>query len=903
MTKPVGLLVCMLCLLAAAELRAETGATDVDYVRDIKPILQARCYSCHGALKQEGGLRLDAAPLIAKGGDTGPAIVAGKIDESRLIAAVLGTGETERMPLEGQPLDEKEIAKLKVWVERGAKAPDEPTPEPPSEHWSFQPPVRPAVPAVRDAAWVRNPIDAFIAAEHEKRGLQPLPPTDKNLLLRRVYIDLIGLPPTRAELDAFLADASPDAYENVVDRLLASPQYGERWARHWMDVWRYSDWDGYGAEIRESQPHIWRWRDWIIESLNADKGYDRMLLEMLAGDELAPDDPQTLRATGYLVRNWYKFNRNVWLENTVEHTGKALLGLTFNCAKCHDHMYDPISQREHYQMRAFFESYDVRTDRLPGQADVKADGLVRVFDGKAADPTFLFVRGNEAQPDKEHPLTPAIPAVFGGDLKVEPVPLPVQAHYPGSRSFVHAEAVAQAQAEVEKAQQKLAVANQAIEAAKPVGAPDLWLQLNRTAAEKGVAVAQATLASVQARVAADNANYSTPPAANAKELSVAAGAAERKLAVLSAEHGALQAEGAALQARLAAAAGDEAAKNKAAEADKKLAEAKKALETAQAAIAQPNENYTRFSDVYPATSTGRRLALARWIADRNNPLTARVAINHIWLRHFGSPLVPTVFDFGLNGKRPTHPELLDWLAVELMESGWQMKALHRMIVTSNAYRMQSSSRSADDANRKIDPENLFLWRMNARRMEAEAVRDSTLHLAGKLDLTMFGADIDQNQGLKVPRRSIYFRTSKEKRMTFLTLFDSASVVECYRRNESVVPQQALAMVNSSLALEQSRTLAAALSAEIGMEATPEKLSAFVTTAFRHVLCRPASAEEVQECVTFLTEQAQRLAQPSSLTPFAAGDAAAVAPASDPHQRARENLVHVLLNHNDFVTVR
>ena len=888
-------------LLATQSLGAE--ASDVDYVRDVKPILKARCFSCHGNLKQEGGLRLDATSLISKGGDSGPGIVAGKPGESRLIAAVLGTGDTERMPLEGKPLTDEEIGKLTSWVAAGAKAPDEAIPDPPSKHWAFQPPQRPAVPTVREPNWVRNSIDAFIAAEHEKHGLAPLGPADKNLLLRRVYIDLIGLPPTRAQLEAFLADTSPDAYEKVVDSLLNSPQYGERWARHWMDVWRYSDWDGYGAEIRESKPHIWRWRDWIIESLNTDKGYDHMIVEMLAGDELAPNDPQTLRATGFLVRNWYKFNRNVWLENTVEHTGKAFLAMTFNCAKCHDHMYDPVSQREHYQMRAFFEAYDVRTDRLPGKPDVNVDGLVRAFDGKATDPTFLFVRGNEAQPDKEHPLTAAIPAVFGGSLKIEPVPLPTQAYYPGSQQFVHSEALAQAQAEVERAQGVLKVAKAALEAAKPNGNPDIWLQLNVTAAEKGEDAAQAALASVQARIAADVANYASPPAANAKELSLAAGAAERKLAIITAERDVLQAEGQALRDRLKAAAGDEATKKASAEADKKLAELKKALEAAQAAVSQPNENYTRFSEVYPTTSTGRRLALARWIADRNNPLTARVAINHIWLRHFGSPLVPTVFDFGLNGKPATHPELLNWLAVELMEGGWQMKRIHRLIVTSNTYRMQSSSRSPEDTNHKIDLENVYLWRMNPRRMEAEVVRDSTLHVAGKLDLTMFGPDIDQNQGMKTPRRSVYFRTSKEKRMTFLTLFDSASVVECYRRNESVAPQQALAMINSSLALEQSRVLAASLSAEIGMEPTADKLQQFVQVAFQQILCRAAMPEELAECTTFLGDQAQRLAKATELTAFTTGDAAAVPPASDPQQRARESLVHVLLNHNDFLTVR
>ncbi len=225
----------------------------------------------------------------------------------------------------------------------------------------FEPVERPSVPTVRHAGWLRNPIDAFIATEHEKHGLQPRPEANKATLLRRVYLDLIGLPPTREELHGFLEDPTPDAYEKVVDRLLASPRYGERWGRHWMDIWRYSDWAGYGAEVRDSQKHIWHWRDWIVESLNAVKGYDRMVQEMLAADELAPGDAGAARATGFLVRNWYLFNRNVWLDRIVEHTGKAFLGVTLNCTRCHDHCFDPFTQKEYYAIRAIFEPHNIRT--------------------------------------------------------------------------------------------------------------------------------------------------------------------------------------------------------------------------------------------------------------------------------------------------------------------------------------------------------------------------------------------------------------------------------------------------------------------------------------------------------------------------------------------------------------
>jgi hypothetical protein len=235
------------------------------------------------------------------------------------------------------------------------------------EHWAFRTPQRPAVPQVRHSEWVKNPVDAFVVAEWEKRGLTPAGPADKRLLLRRVYLDLIGLPPTLEDYDAFLSDDSTVAYDRVVERLLASKQYGERWGRHWMDVWRYSDWWGLGAEVRNSQKHIWHWRDWIVESLNGDKGYDQMIREMLAADELYPDDLDRIRATGYLARHYFIFNRNTWLEDTVEHTSKAFLGLTINCCKCHEHKYDPFSQADFYRFRAFFEPYQVRMEIHEGR--------------------------------------------------------------------------------------------------------------------------------------------------------------------------------------------------------------------------------------------------------------------------------------------------------------------------------------------------------------------------------------------------------------------------------------------------------------------------------------------------------------------------------------------------------
>ena len=290
------------------------------------------------------------------GGDSGPAIVPQDVAASLLVQRVSAEDASERMPPLGKPLTPEQIARISAWIAQGALAPTNETPEAdPRDHWAFRLPIRPPTPDVTGIGWVRNPIDAFVAREHTRWGLKPSSPQSDSLLLRRVYLDLIGLPPTRAQLQAFLADRAPDAYERVVDGLLASPQYGQRWGRHWMDVWRYSDWYGRRMvpDVWNSAPQIWRWRDWIVDSLNADKGYDCMLAEMLAADEIAPEDEQAGYATGYLVRNWYALNHNDWMRSNVEHTGKAFLGLTFNCAHCHDHKYDPITQLDYFRLRTF----------------------------------------------------------------------------------------------------------------------------------------------------------------------------------------------------------------------------------------------------------------------------------------------------------------------------------------------------------------------------------------------------------------------------------------------------------------------------------------------------------------------------------------------------------------------
>ncbi|MDA1054682.1 MAG: DUF1553 domain-containing protein [Planctomycetota bacterium] len=1071
--------------LLISALAAEAGA--VDYLRDVKPLLQHKCYACHGALKQQSGLRLDTAASLKRGGESGAAIVSGNPDESLIINVLTGEAGFNMPPAnEGSPLTADEVAIIRQWIAAGANSPEDEQPEAdPREWWSYRSISRPSPPPVTEEEWCRNPIDRFVAASRESHDLSHAGEASKPVWLRRVYIDLIGLPPTRTELQQFLADDSAAAYETVVDDLLSRPQYGERWGRHWMDIWRYSDWYGSRGinEIRYSQRHVWRWRDWIIASLNEDKGYDQMIREMLAADELAGDDTNVLPATGYLGRNWYKFDRNVWMFETVERTGEAFLGLTLRCCRCHDHKFDPISQEEYYRFRAFFEPHDVRTDPISAftgtQKDatlgpVLDDGIALVFDKQPDVKTFRFKRGDNRYPDESQPLSPGVPAALGGDtVNVVPIDLPTGAWYPMLRDGVRETLIEKAQADVMAAEQKLAeeeaalvVAQEHLAVAEKVPAqatdeaqpflhdtfaqsnPDVWETLSGTWAyengrliEKAVTgfativtkanhpsdfkvhlryrplqpgtyrsigfsfdyqdqgnsqdiytstndtsqsvqafhrvggnqaypsegivkttlkvgeeatldvsvqgssltidlngerkldyvmpiarqdgkfalwvhqgsaeflelkisphvesietlqrrvhdadrsvrlatldieVCHAELQSVQARLDAAMAAYYEPEPERAKSLAKLAFVAERQFDIAKAKIEIF---------KLSQQQTTDAVKQQLVDAEKKLSEF-------QAALQIPTESYAPLGEQYPKQSTGRRTALANWIASPSNPRTARVAANHLWSRHFGRPIVDTTENFGLNGRKPTHPQLLDWLASELIAHEWQMKPLHRQIVLSSTYRMSSQAPPAPPELAK-DPENIFLWRMNSRRMEAEVVRDSLLYLASQLDMAFGGAEIPESDGEKVPRRSLYFRNTPNEKMGMLEIFDVADPNSCYRRKESVVPHQSLAMMNSGLALDHARLLAGQLSG------SDEE---FVASAFETVLSRSPSDAELVRCRQFLSEHAALLAAKSS-PHFAAGGSAKRAPAADAVTRARENFVHVLFLHNDFVTIR
>jgi hypothetical protein len=748
----------------------------------------------------------------------------------------------------------------------------------------LDPPIRPNLPAIQSTSSARNPVDLFIRKQLEDRGIPCKAEASKEILLRRIYHDLIGIPPTPMQQQAFLNDGRSNAYEQVVEQLLRSPQYGERWGRHWMDIWRYSDWAGFGQQVRDSQPHIWHWRDWIIGSLNRNKPYDQMIHEMLAADEIAPTDPDKLRATGFLVRQYKLLSREKWLSDVVEHSFMAFQGMTIQCAKCHDHMYDPISQNEYYQVRAIFEPYQVRTDRLPGQADIAKDGLPRGYDANLDVPTYFLVRGDDRNPDKSKVIQPGIPTKWNLPLAPPQLTiLPRTSSRPDRLTHVIAEtkkdleqkAARQTQNSI-AVEQKVLASSLQLFASTSHSAPALTrlgifastiLDRNRLDNELAQLQLREYLKLDELESLEENGTkQGNTWTAIAKQLQQI----QRKIALLNAKRE-------LLEHRALVIPHDE--KGKKAHETKRI-ELSKKVDEREKTVAQPSTTEVNRGTRpnYPEKSTGRRTAFAKWLTDLKNPLTARVAVNHLWQRHFGVGIVPTTNDFGKNGRPASHPALLDWLAVELMQSNWDLQQIQRLIVTSATYRQASTP---DEIGLQKDPDNIYLWRFSPRRLEAEVVRDSVLSVSDTLDQSMSGPDIDHQLGLTSQRKSLYFRHAPEKQMEFLRLFDVAAATECYQRRPSIQPQQALAMFNSSMTIQNARKLAERLS-----ETAPNDL-AFIKSSFESILSRIPRSEEISECQNFL-DQSKSLGTNSSF---------------ETTRRARENLILVLLNHHEFVMLR
>ncbi len=755
------------CLLlagsvSAAEPAEQPGPEAVRFFETrIRPLLADNCYQCHDDKKQRGGLRVNSRAALLGGGDQGAAIRPGKPDESLLIQAIRHEGELKMPPK--KKLSKEQIADLSQWVRMGAPWPGStaaPAPvkrafqisERDRAHWSFQPVKRPPIPVVKDRQWVKNPLDAFLLAKLEAKGFAPNPPADKRELIRRLYYDLIGLPPTPREVEEFVADTSPIAYEKRIDLLLASPRYGEKWGRHWLDLVRFAETNSYERDGRK--PNAWRYRDYVVRAFNDDKPYDRFVREQLAGDEMPDGGPDGIVATGYYRLGIWddepsdrEQSRYDGLDDIVATTGQVFLGLTVDCARCHDHKIDPIPQKDYYRLLSFF--HNINHYRNGGPTDER---LIETDpDGRRA-----FEDRSRTRQQKSDELQAAL-ATFEADFRK----LYEQIH---NKPIKPSELRRLIRDEGEKL---------------------LGKERNQRYGEQR----RELQSLMRSKVAGEMALCVTEPGSHAPETFVLIRG------------------------------------NPHVKGDKVEPAFPVVLGGAKPIVPTPSPG---------AKTTGRRLVLANWIASPDNPLTARVMINRLWQYHFGRGIVRSSSNFGLHGDQPTHPELLDWLADEWVRKGWSMKAMHRLIVSSNAYRMSSR---ANDKMLSFDPANDLLWRFDMRRLTAEEVRDSILDLSGTLNPKMYGpgvftaipAEVLAGQSMpghgwgKSPfeeqcRRSIYVHVKRSLLTPILESFDAAETDRSTPiRFITTQPTQALSLLNGEFVHKQAGLFAERLRREAGSD--------------------------------------------------------------------------------------
>jgi hypothetical protein len=671
----------------------------------------------------------------------------------------------------------------------------------------FQPPRRPAVSSLRDKSGIVNPIDAFLRARLEAEGLAASPPADKLRLLRRVTFDLTGLPPTIAEQEAFLADTSADAYRRVVDRLLASPRYGERWAQHWLDLVRYAESDGFKAD--DLRPDAHRYRDYVIRALNADLPYDRFIRQQLAGDELEPDNPDARIATGFL-RLWPdEFNaanleqrRQEILDDVTDVTGQVFLGLTFGCARCHDHKYDPILQTDYFRLQAFFAPMRTR-DGLPAVTESARREYQRRLAAWEEASRHIREEMDKLIADKRQEQRRIALAKFRSEIQ-QAVLTADQKRTPYQRQIALL------------AEKQLHAAEIAADKKLPAEKKNRYQELER----KLSAVQPARPEPLPLAMAVTDAGLEAPPT------HLLAGGDWRK-----------------------------------------------PREELQPGFPQFLDPST--PDIRPLSerkSTGRRSALAHWLTRKDNPLTARVLVNRLWQHHFGVGIIGTSSDFGMMGEAATHPELLDWLAVEFVKNGWSLKHMHRLMVMSAAYRQDSRVDRNSPAHRRalaVDRDNHLLWHARRQRLEGEAVRDAMLAVSGDLNLRMFGVSARPKLPANISkyawkpdarpedqdRRSIYVLARRNMRYPLFDAFDLPDMHNsCARRLTTTTAPQALLLLNGDFALESGQRLAAALRERFSDDDT-----AAVTHAYRLVWGRQPSAKEIQLGLRFLNTQSDALA--------------------------------------------
>ncbi len=886
-------MVLLLALLPASSADAQSGA----FRKEIGPLLESKCLCCHSGAAPKGDLDLSTEVGLKQGGAVGKVIDSQSPEQSLLLEMV----RERKMPPK-EPLSAGEIETIRKWIVAGGKW-EGPSLQAPAQKmkstatragadwWSLQPIHKPKLPELKDGSWVRNPIDAFILAKLQAHGLQPSGEADRRTYIRRVTFDLIGLPPSPDEIEKFLSDQSPEAYERLVDRLLASPHYGERWGRHWLDVVRFAESHGY--ETNELRRNAWPYRDWVIRAFNEDKPFSRFVMEQLAGDVAGPGDAQIEVATGFLVGGTHDIvgnqtpegmaqQRQDDLYDMVSTTGSSFLGLTINCARCHDHKFDPITQRDYYAMQAIFAGvqHSARMLHDPVQKKKLAD---LEQEAKALEDRLKALEAKTSM------IGPARPR-----LNTETV-APVEARYIRFTvlATAHNDEPCIDELEIYRAGQSaenVALASLGAKASASSAFPDATIHriehLNDgkvgnsqswISNEKGQGWAQIELPQVtkidrivwgrdrlmkfkdrlavkyKIEVSLDGSSWKVVCTQEDRLHRQAPPDLEKSVAAqkeLDARKKALEKDAEAIRNRLMVYCGSFKPPEKV-HLLKRGDPLQKLEEVAPATIESLGRSLKLENS---ATDANRRKALAEWIADVRNPLPARVMVNRLWHYHFGCGIVGTPSDFGFNGQRPSHPELLDYLSAEFQANGGRCKPIHRLIVLSQTYRQASV---ADDATRvraeKVDAENRLLWRAPRRRLEAEALRDATLMVCGNLDLRMGGPGYDlwdySNYVVvfkpKHPlpadayRRMVYqFKPRTQQDATFGAFDCPDATLTMPRRNVSTTALQALNLLNSPFMLDQSKVLADRLRKEAG-----STVDAQVIRGFLLALGRSASDKE------------------------------------------------------------
>ncbi len=862
----------VLCACALPSVAADPAAPSPDgiefFEKKVRPVLAEKCYSCHGEKKQSAGLRLDTAAGLKAGADNGPVVTPGDPAKSRLVASVGRTGEFP-MPPKG-PLPADSVAALTEWVRMGAPYPTAVSvanTADPRKHWAFQPirlPVLPEVPGPK--AELRNEIDRFVAAKLAEKGLTLAPQADKRTLARRVYFDLLGLPPTAAEIEAFEKDDSPQAFENLVDRLLASPHYGERWGRYWLDIARYADTKGYVFTEDRNFPYAYTYRDYVIRAFNEDKPFDQFVVEQLAADKLPTNgDSKALAAMGFLTlgRRFLNNTPDI-IDDRIDVVTRGLMGLTVGCARCHDHKFDPIPIKDYYSLYGIFAS-SVEPKDLPLLGETKLTAEVEAFEKELAKREAAYT----AEVAKHHAATVAklrsadgiaeyIRAVLDTkDRAGGRVPAVVRERDLSGFVFGRWREYLTGQLKADSPVfWPLGQLHEIPEADFPAKAPDVIAGLGKNPNKPAHPLVIKALADAQP-----------------KTFRAALGAVAKLIA--DAPKG---------QPTLAAVLGPGGPTDiPIADADKifnrldrdQIAAVRKKIDVFKATspAAPPRAHVLNDGPIVepvvflrgnpgnrgpavprqmvgvaagpsrkPFTSGSGRLELARAIASPDNPLTARVFVNRVWAGHFGQGLVRTPSDFGLRSDPPTHPELLDWLAAGFTADGWNVKRLHKRIMLSATYQQSSGTRNAGRGTRSDfeDVDNRLLGRQNRRRLDFEAMRDSLLFAAGRLDLTVGGRPVDLFKAPFTTRRTVYGMLDRSNLPGTFRVFDLASPDQhSPQRFQTTVPQQALFLLNSPFVTEQAKALVNRPEV-IAAKSTDEK----VIRIYRAVLNRNPTPDEM-----------------------------------------------------------